>query len=145
MVDPEDTKEPFGSYRDALQKVLDNYIIKYNDLNFAQRFNITTGYNIQWYPIGGGFKANHTENNGIIDNSSRVLVFMTYLNDVPDGGSYFKAQDLEVKAEKGLTLIWPAGITHYHKGIVSNTSEKMIITGWYDYVDLYLYTRRNNE
>ena len=44
------------------------------------------------------------------------LVFMTYLNTVTDlGGTAFKYQNLEVQAEKGLTLIWPSDWTHTHK------------------------------
>ena len=61
----------------------------------------------------------------------RVLVFMTYLNDVPDGGTMFKYQDLIVPAKKGLTLIWPTDFTHTHRGIPSPTQEKWIATGWY--------------
>ena len=63
-----------------------------------------------------------------------MLVFMTYLNDVLDGGTEFKYQKLITKAKKGLTLIWPSDFTHTHKGQISNTSEKYIITGWFSYI-----------
>ena len=36
---------------------------------------------------------------------------MTYLNDVPDGGTHFKYQELTAPAKKGLTLIWPTDFT----------------------------------
>ena len=62
---------------------------------------------------------------------------MTYLNDVPDGGTAFYHQKIETKAEKGLTLIWPSTWTHTHKGIISPTSEKQIVTGWYHSKALY--------
>ena len=56
---------------------------------------------------------------------------MTYLNDISDrGGTAFFHQKLEVQPEKGLTLIWPADWTHTHRGVVSMTEEKYIITGW---------------
>ena len=45
--------------------------------------------------------------NGILKEvvkENRCLVFMTYLNDVPDAGTHFKYQDLTTPAEKGLTL-----------------------------------------
>ena len=35
---------------------------------------------------------------------------------------------------KGLTLIWPADWTHVHRGIVSASEEKYIITGWFSFM-----------
>ena len=61
---------------------------------------------------------------------------MTYLNDVEDGGTEFYYQGLKTKAEKGLTLIWPSDFTHTHRGIISNTKEKYIATGWFSYDEL---------
>ena len=62
------------------------------------------------------------------------MVFMTYLNDVTDGGeTEFYHQQLKIKPKKGLTVIWPAGYTHVHRGITSNTETKYIATGWYGY------------
>jgi len=66
---------------------------------------------------------------------NRLFAFMTYLNDVPDGGTEFLYQNMTVRAEKGLTLIWPSAWTHMHRGRVSNTKEKYIITGWYSISD----------
>ena len=60
---------------------------------------------------------------------------MTYLNDVTDGGeTEFYHQQLKIKAERGKTLIWPVDWTYTHRGVVSNTQEKYIITGWYDFL-----------
>ena len=125
-------EKPFDEYRDSLQKVLDNYIKRYNYLNGLSAFNINENYRIQTYPKGGGFKQWHVESTSP-NLSKRVLVFMTYLNDVPDGGTMFKDQDVIVPAKKGLTLIWPAGFTHVHKGQITDKHEKQIITGWYSY------------
>jgi hypothetical protein len=59
---------------------------------------------------------------------------MTYLNDLTDGGeTEFHYQQVKVKPEKGLTLIWPADWTHTHRGIPSETQEKYIVTGWLNY------------
>jgi hypothetical protein len=41
-------------------------------------------------------------------------------------------QDLAVKPKKGLTLIWPSDWSHTHRGVPSNTEEKIIATGWYE-------------
>ena len=56
---------------------------------------------------------------------------MTYLNDVEDGGrTRFPNYGLEVKPERGKTLIWPAEWTHSHTGNVVDSGTKYIITGW---------------
>ena len=122
--------EPFVSYRILLQECLDNYIKKYEYVNLNNKFNINTPYNIQYYKPNEGFKKWHFEN---ADNRDKLLVFMTYLNDCDDGGTEFKYQDLITPAKKGLTLIWPTNWTHTHKGQISKTKEKYIITGWYNF------------
>ena len=64
---------------------------------------------------------------------TRHLVFMTYLNSVDDGGeTEFLHQNIKVKPKKGLTLIWPADWTHTHRGVVSPSQDKYILTGWYN-------------
>jgi hypothetical protein len=60
-----------------------------------------------------------------------MLVFMVYLNDLDDGGTEFMYQNHTEKAETGKLLIWPTDWTHYHRGQISNTKTKYIITGWY--------------
>jgi hypothetical protein len=59
---------------------------------------------------------------------------MTYLNDVPEGGTEFMYQKLTSPAKKGLTLIWPSDWTHAHRGQICNTHTKYIITGWFNYL-----------
>ena len=125
---------PFLEYEEKLQECLEKYIDTYKSLNEYNRFNINSNYNVQWYPPGGGFKVWHTER-GSIKNSTRVLVFMTYLNDVKDGGTEFSYYGVKTEAKKGLTLIWPTDFTHEHRGVVSHTEEKYIVTGWYNFID----------
>lgn len=61
------------------------------------------------------------------------MVFMTYLNNVKDGGTEFLNQKLKTKAEKGLTLLWPSDWTHTHRGIITESQDKYILTGWLNY------------
>ena len=62
---------------------------------------------MQCYPPGGGFKQWHTErSNALPGNTFRHLVFMTYLNDAPGGGTEWFHQDKYVDATKGFTVIW---------------------------------------
>ena len=101
-------------------------------MNTLPRLNITEHFNIQHYGKGGGFKKWNFEsgNHNEMYIRRRILVFMTYLNDVDDGGTEFKHQKLITPAKKGLTLIWPVWWTHTHRGQVSHTKEKYIVTGW---------------
>ena len=121
------------NYFNCLKECLQNYLQKYTYANNVESFSINDDVNIQYYKPNGGFKVWHMENSGSQKNLHRHLVFMTYLNDVPDGGTEFLYQELKVKAQKGLTIIWPAYFTHTHKGEISKTNEKYIITGWYSY------------
>ena len=71
----------------------------------------------------------------MLPSAIRHLAFMTYLNDVQDeGGTEFYYQRLKSPARKGLTLIWPVDWTHLHRGVVSPTEEKYIITGWFSFL-----------
>ncbi len=89
-------------------------------------------FNIQKYHIGGHYNTWHTEKENLA-TSHRALAWMTYLNDVEDGGyTDFLHFDLSIKPEKGKTIIWPAEWTHAHKGNPVN-SEKYIITGWFHF------------
>lgn len=91
--------------------------------------------NIQKYKPGEGFFNWHCERSVPTAASvDRALVFMTYLNDVPDGGTKFFHQDIVTPAKKGLTIIWPVDWTYTHAGQISQTSEKYIVTGWIYYL-----------
>jgi hypothetical protein len=123
----------FG-YDKILDECKKKYIEKYPSVECAEDFTIISPFYIQRYPAGGGFKVWHKERSSSREpDVSRHLVFMTYLNDVTDeGGTEFLFQRLKIRAEKGLTLIWPADWTFTHRGVVSLTEEKTIITGWYN-------------
>ena len=127
---------PFYDYRNLLQKYLDEYVSVYPDVNNLHRFNITEDYNIQHYKKDEGFKIEHFERTGQFDYTiKRCLVFMTYLNDVDAGGTKFIYQNRTIKAQKGKSLIFPSDWTHTHRGIVSPTETKYILTGWFTFVD----------
>ena len=128
----------YGMYVLNLQKVVDEYVKMYPSCNCQNPWTILEPINIQQYEPGGGYHAWHTERvtTQVPCNITRHLVFMTYLNDVTDGGeTEFYHQKLKIKPEKGLTLVWPTDWTFQHRGVVSPTQEKYIITGWFNYVD----------
>jgi prolyl 4-hydroxylase len=121
----------FQKYEEHLTESVNNYIELYPSLNNNWVMGITEPFGIQHYQKGGGYKAEHCERTGNFDKTiKRVLVFMTYLNDVEDGGTHFKYYNHTEKAEKGKTIIWPSDWTHTHNGQISENNEKIISTGW---------------
>ena len=102
--------------------------------HFNPELCIQEGFNIQHYGPGQGYKRWHNER-GEYQINQRALVFMTYLNDVPDGGAteFAYYPELKIKAKKGLSLLWPTDFTHTHRGIISQ-HEKYIITGWFHHL-----------
>ena len=131
-IEPNFNITPFDKYFQQLQTCLNNYISIYPELNYnVNPFKICEYVNIQKYEGGGGFKKSHCERSSH-ENSNRFLVFMTYLNNVKNGGTYFKYQDYKTEAIEGDTYIWPSEWTHMHSGIISR-DVKYIITGWFNF------------
>lgn len=121
-------------YMQELQKCCLKYIEKFPACDLNSPWAIIEPYNIQHYAPGEGYYAYHSERGGTSSLIPfRHLVWMTYLNDVPDGGTEFYHQKKYVPAEKGKTLIWPVDWTYTHRGVPSPTKNKYIITGWYTY------------
>jgi hypothetical protein len=122
------------SYYSALQLCLGMYQEQFPVLAQVGFFRVTESPTIQHYRPGGGFKMPHFERAGHA-TATRMLVWMTYLNDVKDGGgTHFLYQNHTFEARRGRTLIWPPDFTHTHAGVVSPTEHKYIITGWFNYV-----------
>jgi len=96
------------------------------------------GYNLQKYDPSGGFKGWHCETGDFknypdTDSPRRMLVWMIYLNDVPDGGTEFREQNFICEAKQGRLVIWPSYWTHTHKSQISHTTTKYLATGWYTF------------
>ena len=116
-------------YRNHLQECLDKYTKKYDFLSKHPHFNIYENINYQVYEPNQGYYEYHFESK--IGRNTRVLVFMTYLTDTPNGGTEFLYQNMQTECVKGTTIIWPAYWTHTHRGVISKTHRKEIITGWF--------------
>ena len=122
------TKFRFPEYHDNLTKFIDNYCIERKIYNYCGKFEMRYAPQIQWYKPDEGFYQWHID--GGHELCERALVFLTYLNDVEEGGTEFLNQNLTVKAVKGKTIIFPTGLTHIHRGQISKTQDKYILTGW---------------
>ena len=127
----------FRNYFFHLFEFCSEYRKKYTYCDRTSKWSIFNEMNIQYYPLGGGYKSFHMERFcKEYPFSSRHLVFMTYLNTVKSGGeTEFYYQKVKEKPVIGKTLIWPADWTHTHRGIPSLKEEKYIITGWFNFIE----------
>ena len=115
---------------DILITHLDEYIEVFGHLKRQKFYTLTQ--KVQKTPAGGGYHVWHDENTDGGEHSSRKMVWMVYLNDDFEGGEteflYYKRR---IKPEKGTLIIWPAGLTHAHRGGLVLTNTKYIVTGWF--------------
>ena len=117
-----------------LNDAADNYVSRFPLAAKTTVWKVEEFFNLQYYKPGGGYHLWHCERQSSSRSSTyRHLVWMIYLNDVPDGGTEWFHQDLYVPAKKGRVVIWPADWTHHHRGRKSDTSEKLIATGWFHF------------
>jgi hypothetical protein len=137
--DPSFLKDPtWGVHLDYLVKTIEknvgDYITKFNSaFEKLDDFRLDTTFNIQRYEPGEAFYGWHCERAGL-QASSRVLVWMIYLNTINEGGgTQFYYQNHIEKPEQGKLLIWPVDWMYLHKGIPSLTKTKYIFTGWYSF------------
>jgi hypothetical protein len=107
-----------------------HYIDTYDQLKNSKL--IAEDNKMQKTPPGGGYHVWHYENAGY-GHHARELVWAIYLNDMPDGEAEteFLYQRRRIKPTVGTVVIWPAGMTHVHKGNTVFTQDKYILTGWF--------------
>jgi len=121
----------FNLYFNLLKDCFLDYRNQYPFLNhkFFNRTHIGN-FNVQKYNSGDHFSQLHSERVSL-DSLHRLFAWMTYLNNVDDGGTTnFEYYDIKVKPEIGKTLIWPAEWTHAHTGEILKAGTKYIVTGW---------------
>ncbi len=125
-----DDHEPVRNYLDALYACYQDYTAQWPFLQGMMPRAEVSSFNIQRYAPGGHFLKVHSERTTLA-SSHRVLAWMTYLDDVADGGAtHFVHYGLKVQPARGRTLIWPAEWTHAHQAEVLKSGAKHIITGW---------------
>jgi prolyl 4-hydroxylase len=133
-IHPSNLIDPKYSIFNDYIKCLNNCFINYKDQypfikSFLKKVHISS-FLIKKYLAGDHFNHIHAERMGI-KNLHRVFAWMTYLNDVNEGGTTdFPHYDIKIKPDIGKTLIWPAEWTHAHKGSIVKSGSKYIITGW---------------
>lgn len=114
---------------DKMNECLEEYVNVFGHLKTRSFYSPTQ--KIQKTPAGGGYHVWHDEDSALQDHA-RCLVWMLYLNDDYEGGEteflYYKRR---VNPEKGKLLIWPAGMTHAHRGGLVLEGTKYVATGWF--------------
>ena len=117
----------------------------YMGLDNVDPFEINYTFNIQRFLPGEGYYRFHNER-ASFDTRDRVGVWMIYLNDVHDRGwtEFFYQQHFEIP-KAGKIVCWPSDWTHTHRGIISPTEVKYILTGWFTYVDPKTMERENEK
>ena len=128
------TNQELKQMFDALQKGLNEYEEQYSFLKNLDKYGQIENITFKRYNPGQAYHGLHCERSGL-KTSTRMLVWMFYLNDVNDGGeTFFPHQEKKVKARQGKLVIWPTDWTHAHQGIVSNTEKKYITSSWLNFI-----------
>ena len=123
------------NYFEVLQQAQNQYHDEFEQLKYPKTYaHGVYQFQIQrYYPGGQAYHAWHYES-GHPRVANRLLAFITYLNTVEKGGeTEFIYQKVKAKPEQGLTMIWPAGFTHTHRGLPAPDEVKFIITGWFEW------------
>lgn len=96
--------------------------------------------NLQHYTKGqGGYHHWHSEhyphpNDPQQKSLRRVLLWLIYLNDVPEGGeTEFFYQQAKVKPTQGSLVLAPCGFSHTHRGCVPTSNDKYVLASWVMY------------
>jgi hypothetical protein len=105
----------------------------FRDCSPERQLFVNPIFNLQRYAPGEGFKRWHcdwTISDEATEPVHRVLAWILYCNSLPDGGTEFHWQQHHEEAERGKLVIFPAGLSHIHRGRVSQSHSKTIATGW---------------
>ena len=128
--------KPLQKIVDTVEEARKNWIAQYYmGLDHIDPFEIHFTFNMQRFLPGEGYHKFHNER-ASFETRDRVGVWMIYLNDVHDRGwtEFFYQQHYEIP-KAGKIVCWPSDWTHTHRGIISDTEIKYILTGWFTFIN----------
>lgn len=135
---PRDMGEHFGEVHSVVLDAVEEYGSEIQSIHDSPL--ICPVMKLQVTPLTGGYSVWHIEQ-GPGEESRRVLAWSIYLNDVEEGGeTEFLYQGARYKPKAGSLLMWPASITHPHRGNPPLSNEKLMLTGWICYGNSYIET-----
>jgi Rps23 Pro-64 3,4-dihydroxylase Tpa1-like proline 4-hydroxylase len=119
-------------YIKLLKTDLNDYAI------FSKNFLYENSFQIQRYRKNEGKYIYHHDHDIRFDQKDhRVITYLWYLNTVYQGGETEIWKTIKIKPEQGKLLLFPASWTFPHSGLIPESNNKYIITGW-------LYENRSN-
>ena len=127
-------KKCVREFFDATLKCLDLYHEEYGTALDGKTMTINE-MKVQEVKPGGGYHIWHCEHG--ISFPYRMLATLTYLNTFPEGEATteFLQQGVKITPKQGMTLIWPSGFTHTHRGNPPYSHSKYAITSWFNLSD----------
>ena len=133
VISPFNDDEVLPVFMNGLQRCFDDYVAEYDILKDVDLK--CTSVKMQKTIPGAGYHVWHSEQ-GNGPDSARCLVYSLYLNDIEEAGeTEFLYQKLRIPPKENSMVIWPAALTHTHRGnVVHGNKSKYIITGWF-YLD----------
>jgi len=130
---PDDMNNHFGEIQSIVFDAVDEYGKEVQSIHTSPL--ICPVMKFQYTPLTGGYSMWHIEH-GAGSEAPRVLAWSIYLNDVEEGGeTEFLYQGARYRPKAGSLLMWPASITHPHRGNPPISNEKFIVTGWICYAN----------
>jgi hypothetical protein len=114
-----------------LKSCIMHYIMEFGQLKNVGMFS--SDIKMQKTSAGGGYHMWHYENSAYT-HAARELTWMIYLNEVPPengGETEFLYQHRRINPTQGTVVVFPAGMTHVHRGNTVLSGDKYILTGWY--------------
>ena len=121
---------PERDLNDILMSCFGQYVNRFGHIKGMTFYSTTQ--KVQKTPAGGGYHVWHDENT-TLSHMSRKVVWMFYLNDNFEGGeTEFLYYHKRITPKQGTLLLWPAGLTHAHRGGLVTQGMKYVVTGWFN-------------
>ena len=96
-----------------------------------KNFLYENSFQIQRYRKNVGKYIYHHDHDIRFDQKDhRVITYLWYLNTVEEGGQTELWKTIKIKPEEGKLLLFPASWTFPHSGLMPESNDKYIITGW---------------
>lgn len=126
-------QEFIGEFNDKFwNKFYAEYIETYSALKDYDQHTIFS-YKVQKTQPAGGYHIWHPED-GSIQSSRRIGVYILYLNDVEEGGeTEFLYLSKRISPKKGRLIIFPPNYPWTHRGNPPLSGNKYIMTGWIEF------------
>ncbi len=119
-------------YASELNNIINLYIEKYPEVDMTASYWILNRLRFKLFKKGNSFSSWHSEHN--ITNSNRILAIQIYLTE-HNCGTEFYYNKKTILSKIGRVCVFPAYFTHTHRGQPDFIKDRMIITGYYNFVE----------